>query len=322
MKIVFMGTPDFAVPTLKALIENEEVVAVYSQPDKPVGRGLKMQASPVKSLALEHSIPVFTPDKISVPEEIERLKSFQPDFCVVVAYGQILKLAVIDVPKYGTINVHSSLLPRWRGAAPIQWSILGGDSETGVTTMMIAPKLDAGDMLIQEKIKISDEDTAETVHDRLSLLGAKLILPTLRGLKEGSLKRIVQDESQVTYAKKLTKEMENLDWAKSAKEVDLSVRALNPWPGTKIETENGFKIKIKKGRPFSNSPGKYSAGEILGMGGELLMTCGEGLYQILELQEEGKKSVSGQDFLNGLKGRGVSLPFRLKMPILNPEVKP
>ncbi len=322
MKIVFMGTPDFAVPTLRMLIENEEVVAVYSQPDKPVGRGLKMQPSPVKALALEHNIPVFTPVKISVPEEIERLKAFQPDFCVVVAYGQILKLPVIEAPKYGTINVHSSLLPRWRGAAPIQWAILGGDQETGVTTMMIAPKLDAGDMLLQEKTKISSEDTAESVHDRLSALGAKLILPTLRGLVDGSVKRVVQDESQVTYASKLTKEMEIIDWSKPAKSVDLSVRALNPWPGTKIETTGGLKIKIKKGTPRSNVPGaKKAPGILIESGGEILMSCGEDFYQLLEVQEEGKKAVSGQDFLNGLKGRGIALPFELKPIPVSTEVK-
>ena len=317
-----MGTPDFAVPTLRTLIESEQVVAVYSQPDKPVGRGLKMQPSPVKALALEHHIPVFTPEKISVPEEIERLKSFEPDFCVVVAYGQILKIPVIQAPKYGTINVHSSLLPRWRGAAPIQWAILGGDKETGVTTMMIAPKLDAGDMLLQEKTTITTEDTAETVHDRLSALGAKLILPTLRGLRDGTVKRIVQDESQVTYAHKLTKEMENIDWAKSALSVDLSVRALNPWPGTKIETQSGLKIKIKKGCPLLNVPGgKKSPGVLFESGGELLLSCGEGFYQLLEIQEEGKKAVSGQDFLNGLKGRGIALPFELKTLAVSSEVK-
>lgn len=307
-----MGTPDFAVPTLKTLIKNTEVVAVYSQPDKPVGRGLKMQPSPVKALALAHSIPVFTPEKISVPEEIERLKSFKPDFCVVVAYGQILKLPVIEAPLYGTINVHSSLLPRWRGAAPIQWAILGGDSETGVTTMMIAPKLDAGDMLLQEKTKISNDDTAESVHDRLSEMGARLILPTLEGLKNGTLKRQVQDETLVTYAHKLTKEMEVLDWSKSANEVDLRVRALNPWPGTKIETVDGLKIKIKKGRPIHDVPGKHTAGELQTFGGGLMIACGTGVYQIYELQEEGKKAISGPDFLNGLKGRGISLPFKLK----------
>jgi methionyl-tRNA formyltransferase len=313
MKVVFMGTPEFAVPTLKKLIETVQVVAVYTQPDKPVGRGLKMQASPVKQLAVEHGIPVFTPEKISVPEEIERLKSFDADFSVVVAYGQILKLAVIEAPKYGTINIHSSLLPRWRGAAPIQWSILAGDQETGVSTMMIAPKLDAGDVLLQSKTPISADDTAETVHDRLSLMGAEMILPTLNGLKDGTLSRQIQDETKVVYAHKLTKEMENLDWSQSAREMDLRVRALNPWPGTRIETESGMKLKIKRGKPVSYTPGRGAKpGELMTFGGELLVQCGTGAYQIHEIQEEGKRPIAAQDFLNGLQGRGIQLPIRLK----------
>jgi methionyl-tRNA formyltransferase len=323
MRVVFLGTPEFAVGPLKKLIAETEVVAVYSQPDKPVGRGLKMQASPVKQLALENNIPVFTPEKISVPEEVERLKSFAPDFIVVVAYGQILKMSVIEVPKIAIVNIHSSLLPRWRGAAPIQWSILGGDQETGVSTMMIVSKLDAGDILLQEKTPISAEDTAETVHDRLSEIGARLMVPTLRGLKEGSIKRQVQDESKVTYAHKLTKEMDQLLFTDTAHAIDLKVRALNPWPGTKIEvdvsaleTSASLKIKIKKGRPIANPPLRVRAGELVSSGGQLLMGCAESVYQILELQEEGKKSISGSDFLNSLGNRGLSLPLPLKLPML------
>lgn len=313
MRVVFMGTPAFAVPALRALIENTSVLAVYSQPDKPVGRGLKLQPSPVKEVALQAGIPVHTPEKVSVPEEIERIRALQPDFIVVVAYGQILKLPVIEAPKFGTINIHSSLLPRWRGAAPIQWSILGGDAETGVTTMMIVPKLDAGDMLMQERIPILPEDTAESVHDRLSGLGAKLILPTLEGLMAGTLNRIPQNESDVTYAHKLNKEMEQLDWKKSSREIDLAVRALNPWPGTKLETESGLKFKIKKGKPVPYTPGRpFAPGTLLTFGGALFLQCGQGNYQILEIQEEGKRAIAGQDFLNGLQGRGIELPLQMK----------
>lgn len=311
MRVIFLGTPEFAVPTLKKLIAEAEVLAVYSQPDKPVGRGLKMQASPVKQLALQHSIPVFTPEKVSIPEEIERILSFQADFLVVVAYGQILKLPVIQAAKYGTINVHSSLLPRWRGAAPIQWAILGGDQQTGITTMMIVPKLDAGDILLQEQIPIGPEDTATLVHDRLSELGAKMIIPTLKGLMEKTIQPRTQNEAEVTYAHKLTKEMEVLDWSNSAEELDLRVRALNPWPGTRVETLAGEKIKIKRGRVLQ-IPGKTRAGDLFSSGGELIIACGQGLYQVFELQEEGKKSVSGTDFINGLKGRGLTLPIGLK----------
>jgi methionyl-tRNA formyltransferase len=318
MRVVFMGTPEFAVPALRALLENSEVVAVYSQPDRPVGRGLKLKASPVKELAQAAGIPVFTPEKVSVAEEIERIRSFKPDFIVVVAYGQILKLPVIEAPRYGTINIHSSLLPRWRGAAPIQWALLSGDSETGITTMKIVPKLDAGDMLMQESTKILPADTAETLHDRLSEMGAKLIVPTLRGVMDGSLPGIPQDEQKVTYAHKLQKEMESIDWRKSAREVDLAVRALNPWPGTRVETGSGLKIKIKKGRLVSFTPGRPGpAGTLHTFGGELFLQCGQGAYQILELQEEGKKPVAGQDFLNGLQGRGIELPLQLKEGVVS-----
>lgn len=310
-RVVFMGTPEFSVPTLKTLIANAEVLAVYTQPDKPVGRGLQVQPSPVKKVALEHNIPVFIPEKVSVPEEIERLQAYQADFFVVVAYGQILKLPVIQAPKYGTINIHSSLLPRWRGAAPIQQSILAGDAETGITTMMIVPKLDAGDILLQEKTKISDDDTAQSVHDRLAEIGSRLILPTLTGLMEGTLQPIPQDESQVTYAHKLTKEMENLDWTKSAREIDLAVRALNPWPGTKIETLSGLKLKVKKGRPEKQELAA-APGTLFNHMGGLYLRCAQGAYQINELQEEGKKAISANDFLNGLKNRGIALPLELK----------
>jgi len=313
LRVIFMGTPEFAVPALKTLIEATQVLAVYSQPDRPVGRGLQLRPSPVKELAVQAGVPVYTPEKVSVPEEIERIRSLNPDFIVVVAYGQILKLPVIEAPRFGTINIHSSLLPRWRGAAPIQWALLSGDAETGISTMRIVPKLDAGDVLLQESISITNEDTAETLHDRLSELGAKLILPTLEGVAQGSLRGIAQEESKVTYAHKLQKEMEMIDWKRSAREVDLGVRALNPWPGTRIETVSGLKIKIKKGRTVSYSPGRPGpAGTLHSFGGELFLQCAQGAYQILELQEEGKRAVSGQDFLNGLQGRGIDLPIQLK----------
>ncbi len=311
LRVVFMGTPEFSVPTLETLIRETDVVAVYTQPDRPVGRGLKLQPSPVKALAMAHGIPVFTPERVSVPEEIERIRALAPDFSVVVAYGQILKPEVIGVPKYGTINIHSSLLPRWRGAAPIQWAILSGDRETGITTMMIVPKLDAGDILLQESTPIADDDTAETVHDRLSAMGARLILPTLEGVRSGSVTPRTQDETRVTYAKKLVKEMEQLDWSLSVRELDLQVRGLFPWPGSRIETTEGLRIKVKKGRPVEGRVGG-PAGTLQEHFGRLVLNCGEGAYELLELQEEGKKAISAGDYLNGMKGRGVSLPMTLK----------
>ena len=312
LRTVFMGTPDFAVPTLKKLIQETEVVAVYTQPDKPVGRGLQMQPSPVKKIAIEHQIPVFTPEKVSLPEEVEKLKAYQADFFVIVAYGQILKLAVIETPKYGCINIHSSLLPRWRGAAPIHWALMSGDSETGITTMRIVPKLDAGDILMQAKTKISSEDTAGSLHDRLSVMGAELIMPTLNGIVDGTITPVVQDESQVTYAHKLTKEMEVIDPKKTCKEIDLQVRTLNPWPGTKIETTAGLKIKIKKGKP-GQAKNAGNAGQLVVLGGALLLQCADSTYEITELQEEGKKAVTSVDFLNGAKNRNLVFPMEVKI---------
>jgi methionyl-tRNA formyltransferase len=311
LRVVFMGTPEFSIPPLKVLIEHTDVVAVYTQPDRPVGRGLKLQASPVKTLALEHGIPVFTPERISTPEEVRRLRDFAPDFCVVVAYGQILKPEVIAIPKIDTVNIHSSLLPRWRGAAPIQWAILAGDPETGVTTMRIVPKLDAGDILLQESTPISNTDTAETVHDRLSEIGARLILPTLEGLRDRTLSPRVQDESKVMVAKKLVKEMERLDWSKTLREVDLAVRALQPWPGTRIETQSGLRLKIKKGIPAKGGA-PFRMGELSEFQGRLLLGCADGAYELIEIQEEGKKTVQAIEFLNGIRGRGISLPAGLK----------
>ncbi len=315
MRIVFMGTPQFAVPTLNKLLNSKnqgiEVVATYTQPDRPVGRGLKLQSSPVKKLALENNIPVFTPERISSPEEVERLIAYQADFFVVVAYGQILKPAVINAAKLGCINIHSSLLPRWRGAAPIQWSLWSGDVETGISTMMIVQKLDAGDILLQNKTKIEGVDTATTLHDRLSLMGAELIVPTLVGVRDRTIKPIKQDESLVTYAYKLEKEMGVLSYQKTAKEMDLSVRALNPWPGTLIQLSSGQKIKVKNGFPKVGM-NRTKKGLLYTEAGDLYIQCSVGSYQIVELQEEGKKPMFVADFLNGLKGRGIELPLELK----------
>lgn len=311
LKVVFMGTPDFAVPTLKRLLQETEVVAVYTQPDKPVGRGLQMQPSPVKKVALEAGVPVFTPEKVSLPEEVEKLKSYEADFFVIVAYGQILKLSVIEAPKFGCINIHSSLLPRWRGAAPIHCALLAGDEETGITTMKIVPKLDAGDMLMQAKTKITDNDTAESLHDRLSVMGADLIMPTLNGMVDGTIKPVVQDESKVTYAHKLTKEMEAISPMKSVREIDLQVRGLNPWPGTRIETTAGLKIKIKTGKP-SEKKNVGKTGELVVQGNALLLQCADGAFEITALQEEGKKAVPTSDFLNGIKNRNIPFPQEVK----------
>ncbi len=306
-----MGTPEFSVPTLEAVARSGQIqiVAVYTQPDKPVGRGLDVQPSPVKAKALELGLPVFQPEKLSQPGEFEKLQALRPDVIVVVAYGQILKKNVLDLPRLGCVNIHSSLLPRWRGAAPIQWVILGGDAETGVTTMRIAEKLDAGDILLQVKTPIGPEDTAGTVHDRLAKLGAELILPTLEGLESGRLHGTPQDETKVTYAAKLTKEMEKLNPGEPATSLDRQVRALNPWPGTSLWID-GNRLKVKRARLRKDIAGH--AGEIFEHAGMLLLGTDEGSLELLALQWEGKREVDSAGFVNGLRGQGKRLPLKTR----------
>ncbi len=307
LRVIFMGTPQFAVPSLEALAAEFKLVAVYTQPDRPVGRGLELQASPVKKKALELGIPVFQPDKLSQAGEFERLQNQKPDVIVVVAYGQILKKNVLELPKWGCVNVHSSLLPRWRGAAPIQAAILAGDAETGVTTMKLVEKLDAGDVLLQDRTWVHSDDTAGILHDRLMEMGAKLIVPTLLGLADGTLKSVAQDESAVTYASKLNKEMEVLDCSLTAAELDRRIRALTPWPGSSIQVEGLGRLKIKRVILQNGASGR--AGEIFERAGMLLMGCSSGSLQLIRVQQEGRKEIDAAAFLNGLKGSGLKLPL-------------
>ncbi len=312
LNVVFMGTPHFAVPALEALQKHSDqfvITGVYTQPDKPVGRGLEVQASPVKKKAIEFGLPVFQPEKLSQPGEFERLQTLQPDIIVVVAYGQILRKNVLTLPRLGCVNIHSSLLPRWRGAAPIHWALLAGDQETGVTTMHLVEKLDAGDMLLQAKTPISEQDTASTLHDRLAIMGSELIVPTLQGLHQGTLKGQTQDESQVTYAHKLTKEMESLDPNQDAETLARKVRALNPWPGTSIALKTGERVKIKAAKAHRSISGPQ--GKVFERAGMVLLGTVDGSLELMQLQLEGKKAVDASAFLNGLKGRGQQLPLEL-----------
>lgn len=318
MRVVFMGTPKFSVPTLHALASHHDVVGVYTQPDRPVGRGLELSRSPVKHAALELGIPVFQPERLSQPEEWERLKALAPEAIVVVAYGQILRDDVLSLPRLGCINIHASLLPRWRGAAPIQRAVLEGDSETGVCTMKMVRGLDAGDVLESIQIPILPNDTSSTLQDRLSAAGAPLILSTLEGLSRGILKGIPQDETRVTYAQKLTKDLEYLSPTLSAPEVSRRVRALYPWPGTCLwlETPDGIKrLKIKEvGEVLSNrTTGAQSPS--LEVASPLVLLTTKGAIELRRVQWDGKKEVDSVAFLSG--ARGHRWPDRLpwvKMP--------
>ncbi len=308
VNIVFMGTPEFAVPSLQAAHSKYQIVGVYTQPDRPVGRGLEVRVSPVKAEALRVGLPVFQPQKLSLPGEFEKLQALAPDLILVVAYGQILKKNVLELPRLGCVNVHSSLLPRWRGAAPIQWAILGGDAKTGVTTMHLVEALDAGDILLQESTPISEKDTAGTVHDRLAQMGADLVVPTVEGLQAGTLRGRPQILEQVTYAAKLTKEME---WLKpreeTASQLDLKIRALNPWPGTSLQLDQRLKVK----KAFPRPDVKGTPGQIFEKAGMLMLGTTQGSLELQTLQWEGKKEVDAGGFLNGLRGRGQILPINV-----------
>lgn len=303
-----MGTPEFAVSALEAVHREHQIVAVYTQPDKPVGRGLDLRATPVKTKALELGLHVAQPEKLSLPGEFEKLQALRPDVIVVVAYGQILRRNVLELPRLGCVNIHSSLLPRWRGAAPIQWAILGGDKESGITTMKLVEKLDAGDILLQSRTPLAVDETAGTLHDRLARMGAELIGPTLAGLEAGTLKGGAQDESQVTYASKLTKEMELLNPAEKADVLERRVRALNPWPGTSLMI-GGQRLKVKRATLRADIRG--NEGKIFERAGMLLLGTPEGSVELLSVQWDGKKEVDAAGFMNGLKGRGQAFPVEV-----------
>ena len=309
LRVVFMGTPEFAVGALEAVAKHHSVVCVYSQGDKPVGRGLELKPTPVKAAALRLGLPVHQPEKLSPPEEVKRLRDLKPDVLVVVAYGKILRREVLDVPRLGCVNIHASLLPRWRGASPIQSSILGGDAESGVTTMRLVEELDAGDILLQKKTPLAPEETSSSLHDRLALLGAELIVPTLAGLEAGSLRGVPQDSSQVTYAPKLTKDLEHIDPKKTALQLDREVRALNPWPGTSVRVE-GQRLKIKRAKLRSDIQGPQ--GQIFERSGMILLGTSAGSLELLTLQWDGKKEVDAAGFLNGIRGAERKLPLTVE----------
>lgn len=311
LRVVFMGTPEFAVPALEAVHSCHEVLAVYTQPDRPVGRGLELKYSAVKTKALELGLSVAQPEKLNTPEEFKKLQSLRPDLIVIVAYGKILRKDVLELPPLGCVNIHSSLLPRWRGAAPIQWAILAGDRESGVTTMRIVEELDAGDILLQGRTALSVDETAGSLHDRLAKIGAELILPTLERIESGKLRAIPQDASQVTYAEKLSKEMERLDPALPVVELERRIRALNPWPGTSVWID-GARLKIRRATLRSGISGHE--GELFEKAGMLLLGARGGSLELQSLQWDGKREVDPAGFLNGLRGQGRKLPLKIHAP--------
>ena len=296
MRIVFMGTPDFAVPSLQALIDaGHDVCAVYTQPDKPQGRKQILTAPPVKTLALAHDIPVFQPNTLKNEDEQARLRELAPEVIIVVAYGKLLSKAVLDIPPRGCINVHGSLLPRWRGAAPIQWAVIAGDEMAGVTTMQMAEGLDTGDMLLTYETRVGEKETAGELFDRLAQSGAELLTQTLVKLDEITPRP--QDDAQSCYAHMLDKKMAVIDWSKSAHEIDCLIRGLNPWP-IALTTLSGERLKVFAAE---KAAGNGEPGTVLEADPKkgLTVACGEGALKLTEIQLVGGKRMKATDFLRG-----------------------
>lgn len=300
MRVVFMGTPEFAVPSLKALLDaGYGVVGVFTQPDRPVGRGHKLAACPVKKLAVERGVPVYQFERLRNEEGLACLRSLAPDIVVTAAFGQILSQALLDVPKMGTVNVHASLLPAYRGAAPINWCILNGETRTGVTTMLTDAGVDTGAMLLRRETDIGETETAAELSARLSQLGAELLIETLKGYIAGEIAPTPQDERLASRQPMLKKEMGLIDWTRSAKEIACQARGLDPWPSAYTDYAGGT-LKIYRARP---AVGEGEPGTVLRSSAKegLFVACGEGALEVLEMQAPGGKRMSARAYLAGKK---------------------
>jgi len=297
MNIIFMGTPDFAVPSLKALIDSKyNVVGVVCQPDRPSGRGRKLTSPPVKILAEAESIPVMQPEKIRTDEFFKEIKSFKPDLICVTAYGKIIPPNILELPKYGCVNVHASLLPNYRGAAPINWAIINGEKNTGITTMLMDEGMDTGDILLKIEIEIGEDDTSIELSEKLSAIGAELLIETIEKGQNDEIEPIKQNDSEATSAPIIKKDVGRIDWSKSAEEIRNLIRGTQPWPGA-FTSYNGKNLKIFKASVNSQggNPGKVLVSD----GGKLVIGTGQNSLDISELQIEGGKRLKVADFLRG-----------------------
>ena len=299
MKIIFMGTPDFSVGTLEALIEaGHEVCLVVTQPDKPKGRGKEMQPTPVKAAAMKHGIPVYQPKKIRDPECVEELRKYQADVMVVIAFGQILPKSILEMTPYGCINVHASLLPKYRGAAPIQWAIINGESVTGVTTMQMDEGLDTGDMIQKTEVEITPDETGESLHDKLAAAGAALCVETLKAVETHTATFEKQGESPTAYARMLDKKLGNIDWSRSAKSIECLIRGLNPWPSAYTDW-NGKVMKIWEAGVLDENTDAKPGTIVKVEKDSFSVQTGDGLLKVLALQIPGKKRMEADAFLRG-----------------------
>ena len=300
MRVIFMGTPDFATGTLEEIVKaGHEVVGVVTQPDKPKGRGKTMMPTPVKETALKYNLPVYQPKKVREPEFVELLRSLKPDVMVVAAFGQIITKEILEMPKYGCINVHASLLPAYRGAAPIQWAVINGDKESGVTIMQMDEGIDTGDMIEKAVVPIAEDETGGSLFDKLSHTGAKLCVKVLKDLEEGTAVREKQPEESTTpYAKLIDKKMGEVDWKKSAKEIEQLIRGLNPWPSAYTKV-HGKTLKLWKAKVLLETS-QMKPGQIVKVTKDsLAVQTGQGMLEIQELQLEGKKHMDTSSFLRG-----------------------
>ena len=299
MKVVFMGTPDFAVGTLEAIIEaGHEVLLVVTQPDKPKGRSGALQYTPVKECALAHGIEVFQPTKIRLEENVEFLRKYEADIFVVAAFGQILPKSILDMPKYGCINVHASLLPKYRGAAPIQWAVIHGDPVTGVTIQQMDIGVDTGDIILTKELAISEEETGGGLFDKLAVVGAEACIEALEQIANGTATRTPQNHAEATHVSMISKEFGNIDWDKSAAEIERLIRGLNPWPSAYTKLD-GKTFKIWKAKVVS-AENENATGCIIHVGkGQMEVQTGNGVLSLLEVQLEGKKRMEVDAFLRG-----------------------
>ncbi len=307
-RILFFGSPEFALPSLRALVESpdkeDEVIGVVTQPDRPKGRGKRLAAPPVKELALKYGLPVYQPESVKEEAFIEKVKELSPDLIVVVAFGQILPKKLLEIPAIGAINVHPSLLPKYRGAAPIQWALIKGETVTGVTIMRLSPQMDSGEILFQRAMPIEPEDTFGTLHNKLAVFGAEMLLETLHRMKKGMINPVSQDDSLATYAPKIKKEDCLIDWGKSAREIANLIRALDPKPGAYTHLD-GKNVKLFKPYVITLTPQNLTPGTVLEANKNgLQIATREGILLIRELQLEGKRRLPVAEFIKGYQIKG------------------